>query len=207
MIHIHELGLQPYLPILERMQAFTQSRSPETIDQLWLLEHYPVFTQGQAGKAAHLLSTSSIPVVQSDRGGQITYHGPGQLVVYCLLDIKRRKIGIKSLVYQLEQVIIDVLKNYAIDSVRQCGAPGIYIGEKKIASIGLRVKNGCTYHGIALNIDMDLTPFNQINPCGYERLMMTQMKEYVPDIQMTDVASQWIDAFNLYFEAHHANFC
>src|SRR5690606_5329214 len=139
---------------------------------LWLLEHPPVYTQGQAGKPEHLLNPNAIPVIQSDRGGQITYHGPGQLVAYLLLDIRRRNMGIRTLVGVLEAILINLLQEYHITAATRCGAPGVYVQDKKIASIGLRVKNGCTYHGIALNVDMDLLPFHDINPCGFAKLEM-----------------------------------
>ncbi len=180
-------GLQPYLNIYEEMKTFTIERDETTPDEIWLLEHPAVYTQGQAGKPEHILNPSDIPIVQSDRGGQVTFHGPGQLVIYVLFDLKRRKLGIKDLVCQLERVIVSLLASFNIKAETQCGAPGVYIDQKKIASIGLRVKNGCTYHGIALNVAMDLTPFKGINPCGYERLEMTQLKNYVNNITIADV--------------------
>lgn len=180
-------GLQPYLAVYEEMKTFTIERNEVTPDEIWLLEHPAVYTQGQAGKPEHILNPSDIPIVQSDRGGQVTFHGPGQLVIYVLFDLKRRKLGIKNLVCQLEQIIVSLLASFGIEAGTQCGAPGVYINQKKIASIGLRVKNGCTYHGIALNVAMDLTPFKGINPCGYERLEMTQLKNYVNNITIADV--------------------
>lgn len=189
------LGNQPYLATWEKMKDFTVRRTAETMDELWLLEHPSVYTQGQAGKAEHILNRNSIPIVQSDRGGQVTYHGPGQLVAYVLMDIKRRNLGIKTLVGLLEKVLIATLNEYGVPSVVRCGAPGVYIEDKKIASIGLRVKNGCTYHGIALNVDMDLAPFNAINPCGYSQLKMTQLSDFVDNITIPEVADRFTKTF------------
>lgn len=189
------LGEQPYLPIWEEMKSFTSNRDSDTPDELWLLEHPPVFTQGQAGKPEHLLNPQSIPVVQTDRGGQVTYHGPGQLVGYVLMDIKKRGIGIRTLVQQLEKIILSVLSEYNIEGNIQCGAPGVFVGDKKIASIGLRVRNGCTYHGISLNVGMDLTPFERINPCGFERLKMTQIRDFHPQIKFNEVLTQFESQF------------
>lgn len=184
---IKSLNQQPYDLIFERMKEFTASRQQETEDELWLLEHTPVYTQGQAGKKEHLIHQGSIPLVQSDRGGQITYHGPGQLIAYVLFDIQRRHLGIRTLVCELEQVLITLLADHNIEASVQCGAPGVYVEGEKIASIGLRVKQGCTYHGIALNVAMDLSPFLGINPCGYAHLKMTQMQAYCPNIRLSDV--------------------
>ena len=195
MLNIRNLGLQSYNTIWEDMKNFTSERDENTTDELWLLEHPPVYTQGQAGKSEHILHLNAIPLVQTDRGGQITYHGPGQLVVYILMDIRRRHIGIRTLVSQLEQVLILLLKNYNISAQTRCGAPGVYVNEKKIASIGLRVKNGCTYHGIALNIAMDLSPFSGINPCGYTQLQMTQIHDFVDGISVEEVGKQFIQDF------------
>ena len=201
MIHIHELGLQPYEPIWENMKLFTSTRTEQTVDELWLLEHPPIYTQGQAGKPEHLLNPSAISVVQSDRGGQITYHGPGQLVAYCLLNLKRRHLSIKTLVQGLEETLIQLLASYGLQAQRRCGAPGIYIDDKKIASIGLRVKQGCSYHGIALNVKMDLMPFKNINPCGFSSLEMTQLADYLPEITVPEVMQRWTDLFLNQFEA------
>lgn len=192
---VHTLGLQAYTPIWEKMKQFTSSRTLDTPDELWLLEHDPVYTQGQAGKPEHVLNAGSIPVVQSDRGGQVTYHGPGQLIGYVLMDIRRRHLGIRTLVCQLEHVLISVLSSFALQATTRCGAPGVYVQDKKIASIGLRVKNGCTYHGIALNVAMDLNPFNGINPCGYNTLHMTQLQNYQPTISMQQVHDEFKHAF------------
>ncbi|MCF4010290.1 lipoyl(octanoyl) transferase LipB [Rheinheimera sp. UJ63] len=154
------------------MQQFTDNRHSDTPDEIWLLQHQPVFTQGQAGKEEHLLFPGDIPVVKVDRGGQVTYHGPGQLVVYVLLDIKRRQLGVRNLVTMLEQILIELLQRYQINAAAKADAPGVYVDGAKIASLGLRVRKGCTFHGLALNVDMDLTPFQRINPCGYAGMQM-----------------------------------
>jgi len=159
------------------MTEFTNQRTPDTPDQLWLVEHSPVFTQGQAGKAEHLLFPGDIPVVQTDRGGQVTYHGPGQLVAYPLLDLRRLKLGVRDLVTAIEQTIVNTLAEYSIEAYPKPDAPGVYVAGNKIASLGLRVRRGCSFHGLALNVAMDLAPFQRINPCGYEGLAMTQMKD------------------------------
>jgi lipoyl(octanoyl) transferase len=200
MVTIRDLGLKPYLSTWEKMKAFTLTRDEQTADELWLLEHPPVYTQGQAGKSEHILNPNLIPVVQTDRGGQVTYHGPGQLVAYVLMDIRRKHLGIRSLVSQLEQLLINLLSQLNIRAAIRCGAPGVYVDEQKIASIGLRVKNGCTYHGIALNVAMNLSPFCGINPCGFEKLQMTQISTYVPDIRMTTVCELFGEHFIAQFE-------
>jgi lipoyl(octanoyl) transferase len=201
MIHVKDLGLAPYSSVWESMKHFTQARDEATPDEIWLLEHPPVYTQGQAGKPEHILwNTGTIPIVQSDRGGQVTYHGPGQLIMYVLIDLRRRHLGIRTLVTQLEQVIIQTLKPWEIQAECHCGAPGVYVGDQKIASIGLRVKNGCTYHGLALNVDMDLAPFTHINPCGFSQLKMIQMKDWVHDISMDSVKRQICETFLTFFE-------
>jgi lipoyl(octanoyl) transferase len=174
---IRHLGRVDYAPTLLAMQAFTAERTPDTPDELWLLEHPPVFTQGQAGRPEHLLQDIGIPVVPIDRGGQITYHGPGQVVVYLLLDLKRRGYGVKELVRRMEQAVIDLLAAEGIRGERQDGAPGIYVNGAKIAALGLRVKGGCTYHGLALNVGMDLSPYRAINPCGYAGMAVTQLRD------------------------------
>ena len=168
------LGLVEYLPTWYAMQAFTAQRGPDTADELWLLQHPPVYTLGLAGRPEHLLHGSAIAVVKSDRGGQITYHGPGQIIVYALLDVKRRGLGVKELVRRMEQAVIDLLAGYGVVAGRQDKAPGVYVGGAKIAALGLRIRNGCCYHGLSLNVDMDLSPFAAINPCGYAGLAVTQ---------------------------------
>lgn len=178
-ILVRHLGLQPYEPVSQAMHDFTDSRDDTTPDEIWLVEHLPVFTQGQAGKAEHLLMTGDIPVIQSDRGGQVTYHGPGQQVMYVLLNLKRRKLGVRELVTLLEQTVVNTLAEYGIDAYPRADAPGVYVGEMKICSLGLRIRKGCSFHGLALNINMDLTPFQRINPCGYAGMEMTQMRQWV----------------------------
>jgi lipoyl(octanoyl) transferase len=178
-ILVRHLGLQPYEPVSQAMHDFTDSRDDSTPDEIWLVEHLPVFTQGQAGKAEHLLMTGDIPVIQSDRGGQVTYHGPGQQVMYVLLNLKRRKLGVRELVTLLEQTVVNTLAEYGIDAHPRADAPGVYVGEMKICSLGLRIRKGCSFHGLALNINMDLAPFQRINPCGYAGMEMTQMRQWV----------------------------
>jgi len=195
MLTIRHLGVQPYTTVWESMKQFTSLRDENTPDELWLLEHPPVYTQGQAGKAEHVLNTFAIPLVQTDRGGQVTYHAPGQLIAYVLMDIKRRNLGIRTLVSHLEQVLILLLADFNITAQSKCKAPGVYVDEKKIASIGLRVKNGCTYHGIALNVNMDLTPFSGINPCGFAALQMTQLSVFDNRITLDDVSKKFVQKF------------
>ncbi|MCD8523369.1 MAG: lipoyl(octanoyl) transferase LipB [Saccharospirillaceae bacterium] len=173
---VRELGLQEYTRVYDQMLAFTTARDEQTADELWFLQHERVFTQGQAGKAEHVLMPGDIPVVQSDRGGQVTYHGPGQLVVYLMVDIRRLGWGPRALVSAIERAIVTTLSEWQIDSAPREDAPGVYVGERKIASLGLRIKNGRSFHGLALNIDMDLEPFQRINPCGYAGMQMTQMR-------------------------------
>lgn len=178
-MNIKKLGKVDYQPTFEAMKTFNANRTADTEDELWLVEHPPVFTQGLAGKPEHLLLSNDIPVVQIDRGGQITYHGPGQLVVYTMIDFKRRKTSVRQIVSALENAIIATLAEYHISSANDPKRPGVYVGERKIASLGLRIKNGSVYHGLALNVNMDLAPFHQINPCGYAGLEMTQIADYV----------------------------
>ncbi len=168
-------GLSAYGPVLESMREFTQTRDPDTADELWVVEHAPVFTLGQAGLASHVLDAAQIPVVRSDRGGQVTYHGPGQLVVYTLMDLRRRDRGVKRLVSGLEQAAIELLRSHGLAGERRDGAPGVYVDGAKIAALGLRVHKGCSYHGLSLNVNMDLEPFTRINPCGYEGLAVTDL--------------------------------
>ncbi len=173
--HIRSLGLQPYEAVYDDMLAFTSGRDKDTADELWFLQHERVFTQGQAGKAEHILLPGYIPVVQADRGGQVTYHGPGQLVVYLMIDIKRKGWGPRALVTAIEDAIVATLKRWSIDAHPKPDAPGVYVGERKIASLGLRIRHGRSFHGLALNVDMDLEPFHRINPCGYAGMEMTQI--------------------------------
>jgi len=171
---VRQLGRQRYMPIWQKMQSFTDTRDEHTADEIWLVEHEPVFTQGQAGKAEHLLNTGDIEVIQVDRGGQVTYHGPGQQMMYVLLNLRRLNIGVRELVTWLEECIIDTLKDYDIDAYAKADAPGVYVNDSKVASLGLRVRRGCSFHGLALNVSMDLSPFLRINPCGYAGMNMVQ---------------------------------
>ena len=174
---IRNLGRCDYVPVWRDMQAFTATRTPVTPDELWIVEHPPIFTLGLNGKPEHLLNPGDIPVVNVDRGGQVTYHGPGQLVIYTLLDIRRRHLGVKALVRQIELAIVNLLADYGIQGEGREDAPGVYVAEAKIAALGLRVKKGCTYHGLALNVAMDLAPFSRINPCGYAGMKVTQTRD------------------------------
>ena len=177
-LRIRRLGLADYEPVWRAMQDYTDSRDADTDDELWLVEHPPVFTQGQAGKAEHVLAPGDIPVIQVDRGGQVTYHGPGQIVAYPLVDLKRIGVGVRDFVSRIEEAIIRVLAQYGVAGERLEGAPGIYVGGDKIASLGLRVRRGCTFHGLAFNIDMDLEPFQRINPCGYQGLRVVRLADF-----------------------------
>lgn len=180
-LHIRRLGQAPYEPTWHAMRERTLARAGEAgadvADELWLVEHLPVFTQGQAGKPEHVLRDIGIPVVPIDRGGQITYHGPGQVVVYLLLDLQRRHLKVRELVRRIEQAVINLLAEQGVTAIRREGAPGVYVGDAKVAALGLRVRNGCCYHGVSLNVDMDLSPFAAINPCGYEGLSVTQLRD------------------------------
>lgn len=187
---IRDLGYSDYLTVWQKMQAFTDSRHTDTSDEIWFLEHPPVFTQGLAGKPEHVLNPRDIPIIQTDRGGQVTYHGPGQMVVYVLLDLRRLNIGIRQLVCTLEKCIIHVLADYGIEAINRKDAPGVYIHGAKICSIGLRVRRGCSYHGIAFNVDMDLEPFSRINPCGFRNLTITQLREWVNLIDAAEVKNK-----------------
>lgn len=191
---IRTLGQQPYTETWEAMKAFTANRGPDTDDELWFLEHPRVYTQGQAGKAEHILAPGDIPVIQVDRGGQVTYHGPGQLVVYLLLDLNRRKMGVRALVDAIEQAIVDCLGSVGIESSPRPDAPGVYVGRAKIASLGLRVRRGCCFHGLALNVDMDMEPFARINPCGHAGMPMCQVRDYWPDVDKTRIHDQLSEA-------------
>lgn len=190
---VRRLGLVDYEPTWRAMQAFTAERTAETEDELWLLQHPPVFTLGLAGQASHLLRDIGVPVVKIDRGGQITYHGPGQWVVYLLLDLRRRQLKVRDLVNRMEQAAIDLLAQYGVEGSRREGAPGVYVGAAKIAALGLRVKNGCSYHGLAFNVAMDLAPFAAINPCGYEGLAVTQLADLVPGCDMAEAGERLLE--------------
>ena len=171
---VKRLGRVDYEPTFQAMQEFTAKRTTETADELWIVEHPPIYTLGQAGKPEHILRDVGIPLVQIDRGGQVTYHGPGQVVIYLLLDLPRLKIKVRELVTAIEQAVIDLLAGYGVTAERRDGAPGVYVGDAKIAALGLRIRNGCSYHGVSLNVDMDLSPFDAINPCGYAGLRVIQ---------------------------------
>ncbi|MTD40708.1 lipoyl(octanoyl) transferase LipB [Erwinia sp. CPCC 100877] len=192
-ILIRQLGLQPWYQVSRAMHEFTDTRDEQNADEIWLVEHSPIFTQGQAGKAEHILAAGDIPVVQSDRGGQVTYHGPGQQVVYVLLNLRRRKLGVRELVTVLEQTVIATLGELGIDSCARPDAPGVYVGQRKICSLGLRIRKGCSFHGLALNIAMDLSPFQRINPCGYAGMEMTQVSEWVPNATPAQLAPQLVE--------------
>lgn len=192
---VRDLGRVPYQSTFEAMQAFTLNRDDQAVDEIWLLEHDAVYTQGQAGKAEHLLDPGVIPVVAADRGGQVTYHGPGQLVAYVLLDIRRLESDVRKLVSALEDSVVTLLGNYGIDAAPRADAPGVYIGADKVCSLGLRIKRGRSYHGLALNVDMDLSPFTRINPCGYQGLKMTQLADWVSPPDMSTIKQQWLNQF------------
>ncbi|MFA6052620.1 MAG: lipoyl(octanoyl) transferase LipB [Methylobacter sp.] len=185
---IRSLGLQDYETTWQNMQRFTQDRDAETADELWIVEHPPVYTLGLNGKREHLLSTGAIPVINSDRGGQVTYHGPGQLIIYALLDMKRLNLGVRRLVTILEQAMIDTLALYNIAAVARADAPGVYVNDKKIGSIGIRIKKNCSYHGLSLNNHMDLRPFDHINTCGYSGLEVTRLADLGVTISNTELA-------------------
>jgi len=190
-IKVRSKGLQDYLITWKEMKSFTENRDFDTLDELWTLEHNSVFTQGLSGKAEHLLKATKIPIIQSDRGGQITYHAPGQLIIYCLIDIKRLGIGIKKMVTMIEKSLIEFLSSYDITAHTIKGAPGVYVNNSKIAALGLKVKHGRTYHGLSLNIDMDLSPYNLINPCGYKGLKVTQMRNLTNNVlNISDIQNE-----------------
>lgn len=181
-IRLYRLGRRAYQPVWDAMRELTDARDAATQDQLWLVEHEPVFTQGRAGKPEHLLLPGDIPVVQTDRGGQVTYHGPGQIVLYPLLDVRRARLSVRGLVSAIEDAVISLLADYQIEAVARPEAPGVYVGERKIASLGLRIRRGASFHGVALNVDNDLSPFRRINPCGYAGLEMTRMVDLVEGV-------------------------
>lgn len=193
-IAIRNLGLQYYDTTWQAMQQFTQDRTEETADELWIVEHFPVYTLGLNGKPEHLLDAGAIPVIRSDRGGQVTYHGPGQLVIYTLLDIKRLKIGVRQLVTILEQAMISTLAAYGITAYARADAPGVYVNDKKIGSIGMRIKRNCSYHGLSLNNQMDLSPFDSINTCGYAGLEVTRLADLGIAVNNSELALPVIQA-------------
>ncbi len=192
-VMVRQFGLRGYAQTWREMQAFTDQRTPQTPSEIWLLEHFPVFTQGQAGKAEHVLDPGAIPVIYSDRGGQVTYHGPGQLVVYLLLDLKAVNKGIRGLVSCMEDTVIRLLANHGIQAAARPDAPGVYVNEKKIAALGLRVRRGYTYHGLALNLDMDLEPFGRINPCGHAGQQVTRLKDLGADLDVSQASRELVD--------------
>ena len=192
---IRNLGVQPYEPVWRAMQAFTDERDASTADEIWVLQHEPVFTQGQAGKPEHLLNPGDIPVVKSDRGGQVTYHGPGQLIIYMLINLRRYKLGVRGLVTLLEESLIKVLAGHGIEAAARSDAPGVYVDGFKIASLGLRIRKGCSFHGLSLNLDMDLEPFSRINVCGYQGLEVTQVKDQVGPVPHTQIADELLAQF------------
>ncbi len=183
---VRRLGLQDYHTTWRAMQALTNQRDDQSLDEIWLTEHPPVYTQGVSGKAEHLINPGAIPVIQSDRGGQVTYHGPGQLIIYTLINLQRKKIGVRTLVTRIEQSLIDLLQQYGLDAHSRKDAPGVYLGDAKIASLGLRIRKGCSYHGLSLNVDMDLTPFQGINPCGFPALPITQLSDQIGPITVDE---------------------
>lgn len=192
---VRRMGLCDYAPVWREMQDFTAQRNADTTDQIWLLEHTPVFTQGMNGKPEHLLAPGDIPVLPIDRGGQVTYHGPGQLVVYVMLDLTRLGIGIRRLVEVLEQSVIDWLATQGIAAQARRDAPGVYVDGAKIAALGLRVRRGRSYHGLAFNVDMELEPFSRINPCGYQGLPVTQTRELGIELSVQEVGDGWLSCF------------
>lgn len=191
---VRDLGRTRYGPVFEAMKTFTDRRTAQTPDEIWLTEHEPVFTQGQAGRAEHLLAPGDIEVVQSDRGGQVTYHGPGQITGYLLFDIRRLGLTVRGLVSGIERAIVDTVAGYGIAGAPRPDAPGVYVDGSKIASLGLRVRRGCSYHGLALNVDMDLEPFGRINPCGLQGLAVTQIADFAPGVDIAGVRAALLDS-------------
>ncbi|TFZ37944.1 lipoyl(octanoyl) transferase LipB [Pseudomonas syringae] len=185
-----DLGLIDYETAWHAMKRFTDERGREAADEVWLVQHPPVFTQGQSGKPGHLLLPGNIPVVQVDRGGQVTYHGPGQLVAYLMLDVRRLGFGVRDLVTRIENTLIALLADYGVKAAAKADAPGVYVDGAKVASLGLRIRNGCSFHGLALNVDMDLEPFRRINPCGYAGLAMTQLSDQAGQIEFSEVSAR-----------------
>lgn len=190
---VRHLGLVDYQPTLEAMRQLTRERDAQTPDEIWLLQHPKVFTQGQAGKAEHVLAAGDIPVIQVERGGQVTYHGPGQLVAYLMLDLRRLDLGVRELVTAMEQSLVELLAGYGIEAAPKADAPGVYVAGDKIASLGLRVSRGCSFHGLALNVDMDMTPFLRINPCGYAGLKMVQLRDLMQSPPVFDDVAQRLE--------------
>jgi len=204
---VRTLGIRPYGEVWQAMREFTDSRNGSSPDELWVVEHPPVFTLGQAGKREHILRESDIPIVKSDRGGQVTYHGPGQLVIYLLFDLRRNSLGVRDLVSGIENAIIKLLKGWDIESEAQKQAPGVYVSGRKIAALGLRVRRGCSYHGLSLNVAMDLTPFEAINPCGYEGLEITQLRAHGVDESVSAVAQSLVNEIGHTFRYDDVIWC
>jgi len=206
-LHIRRLGRVPYEPTWHAMRDQTLARTgdagAEAPDELWLLEHPPVFTQGQAGKPEHLLQDIGVPVVPIDRGGQITYHGPGQVVIYLLLDLQRRQIKVRDLVHRIEQAVINLLAEYGVQAERRAGAPGVYVSDAKVAALGLRIRNGCSYHGVSLNVDMDLSPFAAINPCGYAGMAVTQLRDLGVNVTVSEAGDALLRHLKNQLETSH----
>ena len=194
-LNVRRLGRRPYEPVWKAMSSFTDNRTEETADELWLLEHDPVFTLGQAGKMEHVLAPGDIPVVPVDRGGQVTYHGPGQIVAYPLIDLRRVGVGVRELVNKIEQAIIDTMAHWNIGAERIEGAPGVYVNGAKVAALGLRVRRGCSFHGLAFNVNMDLEPYHRINPCGYKGLEVTQVLDLGGPSRLADVEDVLVEQF------------
>lgn len=202
-IVVNRLGRVDYAPTFQAMQDFTATRTAETPDELWIVEHPPVYTLGQAGKPEHILRDVGIPLVQIDRGGQVTYHGPGQVVIYLLLDLARRKIKVRELVSAIEQAVIDLLAAHGVTAERRDGAPGVYVGPAKVAALGLRIRNGCSYHGVSLNVDMDLAPFAAINPCGYPGLQVIQTRDLGIPLTAFEAGEQLSQQLLQQLDKHH----
>lgn len=202
-IVVKRLGRVDYAPTFQAMQDFTATRTAETPDELWIVEHPPVYTLGQAGKPEHILRDVGIPLVQIDRGGQVTYHGPGQVVIYLLLDLARRKIKVRELVSAIEQAVIDLLAAHGVTAERRDGAPGVYVGPAKVAALGLRIRNGCSYHGVSLNVDMDLAPFAAINPCGYPGLQVIQTRDLGIPLTAFEAGEQLSQQLLQQLDKHH----
>ena len=202
-IVVRELGRVGFEPTWQAMQAFNRGRSERTVDEIWLLEHPPLFTLGLAGKPEHLLADIGVPLLKTDRGGQITYHGPGQLIAYLLLDLKRRQLNVRELVRRIEAALICLLEAYGLPASRLQGAPGVYVRGAKIAALGLRVARGCSSHGLALNVDMDLSPYAAINPCGYPGMAVTQLRDLLPAADLSDVAERLLAQLRKQLELDH----
>ena len=198
-MNVRELGLTRYEPVFAEMQTFTRARDDSSADEVWLTQHYPVFTQGQAGKPEHILNAGEIPVVQTDRGGQVTYHGPGQITAYLLLDLRRLGIGVRDLVCGMEKAMLHTLGVFGVEAYARPDAPGVYVDGNKIGSLGLRVRRGCSYHGLSLNVDMDLTPFARINPCGLTDVGVTHIADFAL-VALKEVEMELLSALEAQFE-------